>query len=159
MAAVPPTSPSRSPVALRDVFARIESGGNPFAIRFEPSTWARNNFQSLFTRVVNANKCDVNTARMLLASSFGLYQIMGFNLYNPGICDYRGPIALFLNNVSDQNKAMDAFLDAANIRVTPSQLYDPATRARVARLYNGPGDVSAYSFKLLKAITDLQVKK
>ncbi|MFZ1325935.1 MAG: lytic transglycosylase domain-containing protein [Candidatus Contendobacter sp.] len=62
------------PVSLIRAIVHIESGGNPWAVRYEPAFYDR----YVMTKPVKAHApCSVKTESRLRATSFGLMQIMG----------------------------------------------------------------------------------
>jgi len=140
---------------LARVIATVESGPFPYAMRFENSLWdhpAQMPSASIRPAMV-ANRCNAVTAQMICATSWGLFQIMGFNLYGSlGLTIAIGP---FLFDTEQQFNAFNKFVrlngfDAANFDFT-----DEALVERFSRSYNGPGDVANYSQKMLRAYRNL----
>lgn len=145
--------------ALADVIARVESGNNSFAIRFEPRVFTRfegailsPSARELLSTIARANgDCNMATAAMIAASSWGRFQIMGENIY--GICRFDAPIAVFLNGVS-QATCFGAFLASHSFNPT-AVLNDSAEIIRFATVYNGPANVNEYIAEMQRAIADL----
>jgi hypothetical protein len=140
---------------LSKVIATIESGPFPYAMRFENSLWdhpAQMPSASIRPAMV-ANRCNAVTAQMICATSWGLFQIMGFNLYGSlGLTIAVGP---YLFDTEQQVFAFNKFVrlngfDAANFDFT-----DEALIERFARSYNGPGDVANYAAKMKAAYAAL----
>lgn len=129
------------------VIAQTESGGNQWALRFEPTTYAgiRGGQHAAACSVARvANKCSIATSQMLCSSSWGLFQIMGFNLWaKPG---FVGPVGAFLGDVNAQGAALERFLIAAGLDgITWDEIADDETvRERFIVHYNGPGNPEAY---------------
>lgn len=138
-------------VTLGDVIKRVESDNNPYALRFEVTVYDRMlrkvpRHPVLFV-IKDANKCSDRTAGMIAATSWGAWQLMGFNVYGSG--KYTRSIGEFLGSVAEQNLAAGYFLDG--IGYSASQDFAKIDVVNFARLYNGPGNISAYSDKLLRA--------
>lgn len=140
---------------LARVIATVESGPFPYAMRFEPALWERPAImpaQSIRPAQV-ANKCSAATAQMICATSWGLFQIMGFNLYGSlGIGIAIGP---YLFDAEQQFNAFTRFVtlngfDPANFDFSNDTLIHA-----FARSYNGPGDVEAYAAKMKAAFAAL----
>ena len=141
-------------ITLAQVIARVESADNPYALRFEPATYlniGQSRFDIARERAKLANKVSTDTANVILSTSWGRFQIMGFNLYakesTPGI------IAFAVSD-SAQKIALASMLapwamspdeDASWILSSPDRLAAFATR------YNGPGNVADYSLRLVGA--------
>jgi len=141
-------------LTLAQVLSRVESSDNPYALRFEPETYqhvGEPRFLKVLASAAFANRCSDDTAKVILASSWGAYQIMGFNLYARAGASCVG---VFLGSPDEQLKALSAMLapwamapeeDAGWIVSGADKLTAFATR------YNGPGNVSAYSSRLIAA--------
>ena len=87
----------------------VESLNNPYAIRFEEHL-----YQNYLSRKPNdavvryINKCSMRTAFMIMATSWGKYQILGINLYNR--LDYDKPIGHYLCDEDEQDISFAEFL-------------------------------------------------
>jgi hypothetical protein len=142
-------------ISIATIIAHVESGGNKYAMRYEPSTHNQieNNpkhWQLIVNKIQKANTCSLETARAIAATSFGKYQVMGFNLYQ----NYRLPVGAFFNSDADQDAAFAHFLISSNLEnYTVADLKDKTKRDHFARIYNGPGNVADYSLKLLDVLT------
>jgi hypothetical protein len=55
------------------------------------------------------NQCSNDTALAICSTSWGLYQILGINVY--GVCGYDKSIIDFLKNTDDQEKIFKIFCD------------------------------------------------
>jgi hypothetical protein len=117
---------------LSELIARVESAGNLFAVRLEPKY---NPAQSNALKCAGVNRCTYPTAEMLCRCSWGLYQIMGDNLYSLGL---DVPISRYWNDAEMQADYFAKFLEAKKINFTLDQiLNDKDTRERFALKYNG----------------------
>lgn len=141
-------------VKLCDVLARVESGGSLGALRFEPATYARLSadhtlYKAARAACIQANQCSDGTATMILSTSWGKYQLMGFNLYPASV----SKISDILASEPIQTALLDNLLSHHyNAKADASAVItDDTKRAELARFYNGPGNVSDYSAKLLAA--------
>jgi len=94
---------------FKKLISYVESNNNSFAIRFESELYkhAKSDPKILET-IKSINVCSTATAKMIYCSSWGKYQIMGFNIY--GICKFDREIGAFLCNEWDQDKAFKTFL-------------------------------------------------
>jgi len=137
-------------ITIAQIIAQVESAGKPFEMRFEPSVYAGRKSLSIIDTIIQANDCDKDTATVFYAMSFGLYQIMGYNLYDPsGKFRLRAPIATYMNDAKAQLAAFNAFT-AGHDAGWDGERFDNAKGLEFARFYNGPGNVAAY-FNAMKA--------
>lgn len=121
---------------LADVIAWIESRDNQYAFRFEPAVYGRRNHDNSLHQIMYLNGCSEDSARIIYSSSFGKYQIMGFNLYWPPIC-YMKTFGEFLASEVDQTQAFYTFVNARKIDYTVNQLTDEVFATNFALNYNG----------------------
>jgi hypothetical protein len=130
---------------LSQLVAAVESGGNPYAIRFEP---AHTPSSLHIATMATIAKCSVTTAKILCACSFGLYQIMGDELVSMGLLV--SPLA-FCADVNAQLRYFNLYLSLDHIDdyTLSDILTDQTKREHFAALYNGPGNVAGYSQRLL----------
>lgn len=120
---------------LSHVIMGIESSGNAHALRFESALYEKATLGTIWSTIAQVNKCTLVTARMIAYTSFGLYQIMGFNLYTLGlnvdIGDYLGDAVL-------QSQLFAEFLALKGINFTLQELLtDPVKMSKFATTYNG----------------------
>jgi hypothetical protein len=129
---------------LGQIIMHVESSGFSGALRFEPKVY--DGIKSVETgpefdtiaKIARLNICNIDTARILYATSFGLYQIMGYNLYGMGlhrsISDFlAGPNARIL-----QDAMFAKFLAGRGINFTwKEMLVDPDKLNLFALHYNG----------------------
>jgi len=129
---------------LADLIAQVESRGNHFASRFEPTHEPRISF---INQMVSIAKCNFATAKILCSMSFGLYQIMGDELMDLDLTrhpfDYAGDIRIqaeFFNRYCIRNNCEYSLDDVIN---------DETKRIDFARKYNGPGNVEVYAQRII----------
>ena len=133
------TIPATSPRALQDVIARIESSGNPFALRFEPAVYAGDVAPSVAARIATLHGADYETGRVIAATSWGLFQIMGFNLW-AGPHAYTGTLYEFCADTIAQRLAFETFLADRGMNFTLAELLGNANKLiAFAAAYNGDG--------------------
>jgi hypothetical protein len=143
---------------LLDVVAQVESSGNQFAIRRESSL--------ILSRPVwlfgvgNANEnllkqhnalLDEATATACVCSSWGLYQILGGNLYAPNV-GLAVSILDYLCNTSLQEEYALKFM--SNIEFNGEMQFDDLSASEViefAERFNGPGQPEVYAAALRRA--------
>jgi hypothetical protein len=142
-------------VSLADVVAQVESAGNQFAYRFEPAQYQRllqtddqtQNATGASIRLVEKiHGCSPDSARVLLASSWGRHQLMGFNIWSGR---YTGMAWHFLDAQSDQDVLFDEFVEAIGIDEVQMAdaswlMTDQAAALEFATRYNGPGQPTVY---------------
>lgn len=138
---------------LAQVISRIESSDNPHAMRFESEIFNRQRYESNVPRIQSIHRCSTVTARMISATSFGAFQIMGFNLYAPGgiQCD----IADYMGNPVQQLASFKRFLQLNGLDESDENLLNQDKRLRFARVYNGDA-TGTYAMKMLTAYTGLR---
>lgn len=130
---------------LSDLIAQVESTGNPWAVRFEP---AHNPAASFVSRMAAVARCSTDTARVLCASSWGLFQIMGDELMALGL--NMSPIQ-YCASAQTQQATLPRFLAEKGLSAVTldAVINDTPTRLNFATKYNGPGNVQVYSQRLL----------
>ncbi len=144
-------------LSTRELIYTIESENNPHAIRFEPDTYRR--YTQIYTsdkRLIApaaaaklANKCSIMTALNIASTSYGRYQIMGFNLYGPEL-KFNGDVVQFMQDVNAQDDVFDKFLSSRKINFTIEQLAaSEEARVKFAHLYNGS---ELYAVKMLDVL-------
>lgn len=142
---------------LADVIAKVESGGNQWAQRFERLHLGASSPQ-LLARISSANKCSQATADVYAAMSHGLFQLMGFRLYGDPQRDrrnlnYSGTVAAFMNSAELQREYFRKYCDQNGILFTVDDLIrDAVKRSKFAEVYNGPANIPNYSTQILAAI-------
>jgi hypothetical protein len=131
---------------VEKLIADIESAGKFYTMRFEPHVYERTK-QNIYSDAVNrarqVNQVSLATARMIVSTSWGGFQIMGFNLYDKNVIDLHLPVGIFLKDKSLQRAAFWKYCKARNIAYTVNELRDETKRRDFARKYNG--DVDGYA--------------
>lgn len=138
---------------LAGVIKSIESGGNPQAVRFEPGVYGWDlsppNRAAIVERVRSIHDCSHGTAHALFSMSFGLFQLMGFNLYDPDQGLWSGTVFDYVNAPALQEATFQKFIEHHRIDFTLEELLgDPAKMELFVRTWNGPGDVDGYSARI-----------
>jgi hypothetical protein len=136
-------------VTLAQVVAQTESRGNPWAVRFEPAVYAR--YLAVDDQTATAigaqirefeqiHGCSPDTARVLLSSSWGRYQIMGFNLGQH--------VLQFAADPDSQDAKFIVFCQRLGVTdaqmADASWLIDDAAGMDFATRYNGPAKPASY---------------
>jgi len=118
---------------LQDLVSAVESSNNPKIWRFEPnykpSQSGLSNIKKYYKGLSNA------TYNIVLASSWGLYQIMGDNLYNMGL---QVSIMDYLDDVNLQGEYYKKYVTSRNIDYSLAEIIsNPASRDNFSLRYNG----------------------
>ena len=138
---------------LSDIIKQIESSNNPLAVRFEPHFYKRLKEQNFndkaIQKIKQLHKCNTDTAYMIASTSWGYFQIMGYNLYFYDLTDKT--VFEYLFDETEQEKAFEKFTRIKNINFTVEQLLEDEEKIRrFAKLYNG--DIEGYSRKIKKLL-------
>lgn len=137
---------------LADIIKQIESSNNKLAVRFEPLFYENlktktNDYAIL--KIKEIHKCSYYTALMIASTSWGLFQIMGYNLYFYSLTDKT--VFDFLFDEEEQEKAFEKFTQIKKINFTVEELKQDIEKVRkFAKYYNG--DIESYSRKILKLL-------
>lgn len=153
-------------ITLYAVVAHVESGGGKSLYRFEPAVFSRYKAvddqapASVIAEQIRAceerHHCSPDSARVILASSWGRYQIMGFNIWNLG---YTNDVWAYQSDRAGQDETFRVFV--GRIGITDDMLADASwllddLRGRMfATQYNGPGQPDTYLASLRNAYTAL----
>lgn len=148
-------------ITTSEVIAQIESSGRIDAMRFEPSMFKRISTVAYDKAVYNIihsifryNFCDLSTSEVIYCTSWGMFQLMGFNIY--GRMQYTKSIIEFCSDPNIQEKFFNTFLMDNNINFTPTDLMnDPEKLREFARIYNGD-TTGAYAAKILSTINEME---
>lgn len=134
---------------LSYIVSQVESAGFAGALRFEPSVYGTikgltndsnppTKGTELVQVVARVNRCTIETAEVLYSTSFGLYQLMGYNLYRLGL---HMPVSEFLSGTHGrmlQDALFAIFLSDRNINFKWNEMAsDPDKLNRFAEHYNG----------------------
>ena len=134
---------------LSQLIAQVESSGNPFAVRFEPH-YSCNVESALKMQKLAA--CNFDTADVLCACSWGLFQIMGDNLIALGL--KTSPIEYCGDKIA-QLDMFNAYCVQNRCNYSLDEIItDAGKRIDFARKYNGPGAVNSYAQALLNTYRD-----
>jgi hypothetical protein len=131
------------PVSLTEVTSWVESSTEIDAIRTEPSLLANNPawVSVMVPKIAECNACSLYTARTIACTSYGLFQMLGANIYT----FYNGKIRAWWNDMSLQEQAFASFAKRlgfdANADVTQ---WSDEMKNNWALHYNGPGAVPDY---------------
>lgn len=126
------------------LIARIESNNNAHAMRYEPAFRID---ELTLTKARKYQKVTHATAGIILKTSWGKYQMMGYNIYFLG---YQSDIIDFCTNMSHQDKMFQEFLEYHNINYTLEELKtDETKRNHFAKVYNGS---LSYADKILEVL-------
>jgi hypothetical protein len=133
---------------LCEAIEQVESGGNPQAIRFEPGLFEGSAHSWQFSKATvigETNKCDGYSSFMLSCTSFGLYQLLGVNIYAMG---FTGTIFDYVNDVNEQLDVATKFFKSLNLPLTFNQDLASISQTDLllfARQWNGSGNPAAYA--------------
>ena len=132
------------PQSLAQIIAILESSGNPLAMRYEPEYVPSGASIVVYSQIAQVS---TDTARVCLATSWGLYQIMGQNLIGLGV-DVSFPA--YCMSIYLQHKSFADFLahnGLAKYAAMPLAdfLSDDSAVLDFATIYNGPGNPAAYA--------------
>lgn len=144
-------------MTLESIISDIESANNRYAMRFEPHVYQRTGagkYGEAVTLAKARNKCSFETARVIVATSWSKFQIMGFNLYDPHGLDYPGCIGEYLNDDMQQAHTFRTFCERRGIYFMIEELQDEANIMRFATVYNGPGNPTAYAEKIRQRLVN-----
>jgi hypothetical protein len=143
--------------SLADVIADVETGGNQFAERFEPAPFIKQWQATALTGynpIIDAiqkihaaayGTCSHGTAMRICFTSFGRYQIMGFNIWGAPDFPYRSTYQSYQENVPAQDGTFLHFLNRAGINFTLADLVADGEKAKkFVTTYNGPGGWPIY---------------
>ena len=150
------------PITVDQVIAYVESKGDSFAYRFEPLTFAstqntngKTAMQQILANIVKVHNCSYQSARVIYSSSFGRYQIMGFNLY--GQLNVQKGFGEFMADNNLQDLAFNTFLKQKNIaNITVDDMVNSDVRIKFGNIYNGNG--TDYSKAILNAMLHFGIK-
>lgn len=108
---------------LSEIIAHVESDNNKLAFRFEEELYKQYDAKKVGRRVFNYVKrihnCSDNSAKVILSSSWGKYQILGINLYN--ICSIGKTVFEYLYDENLQDQTFQVFIDKA-VRINEKEL-------------------------------------
>lgn len=144
---------------IADLIADLETHSNPSGVRFEPALYARYEamqdvpartiLRGIETVIARFNACSIPTANMIAATSWGEWQLLGVNVYDPAAGNFQGSIASYLANVEAQRDTFVRFITKRSLVYSLDLMRnDPALVRSFAEKYNGPGNVDDYAAKI-----------
>jgi len=99
---------------LINVLKAVESSGNQYAFRFEEKLYfhhkaMKSKLNKVIKRVKVLNNCSTDTAIMILSTSWGIFQVLGINIY--ALCGYDKSIIAYLMSPEEQVNIFYKFCD------------------------------------------------
>lgn len=141
---------------LNDLIAQVESGNNPWAMRFEPAFTPSTGAIAIARKMMLASDA---TLRTICATSWGKYQIMGENLYSAHSSSHGVLTAIklwpgeFMASVGVQDSFFSMLLTIWGINFPLADVVSEQSdvaRLAFARRYNGPGNPQAYADRIMQ---------
>ncbi len=140
-------------ITLAQVIAKVESSGNPCALRFEPTVYRRFGIMEpndpdryILNKIQKVHDCDHMTACMIAGTSWGLFQILGENLWSLSI-DYQGTLFDYCMSATNQKACFKSMLTMIHYPFPPSVDFSVLTGSDMnffATRYNGGGNNLGY---------------
>ncbi|MGH2612638.1 MAG: N-acetylmuramidase domain-containing protein [Rhabdochlamydiaceae bacterium] len=140
---------------LQQIIIHIESSGNPHAMRFEPQFRAHlcehiYDDNKIIHVIQTINKCSRDTALTIAATSWGEFQIMGYNLYD---LKYANDVITFCSTQKSQFDYFNKFLLSHDLTYSWKYMKDHKSELdNFAFEYNGSVD---YAKSMMRAATAL----
>lgn len=142
---------------LATIISMVESSGNPRAMRFEPTAFANWPWSDTMGIIKAKHGCSEATARMIACTSWGQYQLMAENIFARNMTAYQvnpTDVFSFVSDTALQEQAFHAFLQIRGIDFTLDDiLSDPQKMRKFVERYNGPGDIDAYTKRIMHFAT------
>jgi hypothetical protein len=157
-------------IGICDVIARIESSGNPYAYRFEPTVFDSlrsgamiSAHAEIVNRIMKIHSCNLSSAQVIYSSSYGLFQLMGFNIW--GQCEYDRDFSCYLHSgcmsdivdisLQQQKVCFARLLTRMGLTYSVDELANlPQARKRFALTYNGS---TAYESAIVAALQSFKI--
>jgi hypothetical protein len=107
-----------------DIIKTIESSNNQYAFRFEEKLYfhhkaLKTKLSKVIKQIKVLNNCSTETALMIMSTSWGLFQLLGINIYSLGA--YDKSIIDFLMNIEEQSKVFFRFCNVQKIDLIKTQ--------------------------------------
>lgn len=134
---------------LLDAIAIVESNNSDTALRFERTLFASKPqwVTNQVGKICGVNKCSYDTGLMIACTSWGVWQLLGANLYAQG---FDAPI-LDLLSVGDEIFARKFILQTGFNPDSELSDYSEQQLINFSAKYNGPGNPVAYANDLRRA--------
>jgi len=135
---------------LQEAVMHVESSCNKSAIRFEFATfrnlpgWMHPSIRTIRT----IHNCTEETGDMIACTSFGLFQLLGANIYD---LRYTATIFEFISDIDGQYTLFRKFLSQRNFDPDMEVTADESSLLAFAKFYNGPGSPELYAKALVIA--------
>jgi hypothetical protein len=127
-------------------------------MRFEPvmfsnkPLWVLNQVKVIQANHGGPSSCDSDTALAIACTSYGLYQILGANIYANG---FKGTIFEYVASAVIQETAFNAFIAAHGFSANePMDGWSQSEYQDFASFYNGPGNIQAYVQAMMRAVAE-----
>jgi hypothetical protein len=143
-------------IGLTDVIAWVESKGDPYAFRFEPATYANLANPSavqkgIIATIQTIHNCSYESAKVIYSSSFGKYQIMGFNLFAPKLSLCESAFKFMGDSATQDAMFTKLIASMALSSLTPDTLASSLwNRQHFGAIYNG--NAQAYGISIAQAL-------
>lgn len=141
---------------LASVIKGIESAGNPYRPRFEFHAYMSWPWGPVYQRIQDKHECSRDTAQMIATTSWGVYQMLGCNIFDQGISGV-DPDHLFAYVASPdmQDTSFANFLKAKGIDWTLEDLLgDSDKMQKFCTRWNGPKNTTVYSALIRQHATE-----
>jgi hypothetical protein len=125
----------QSMILLSQVVAQVESSGDIFALRYEP-TYEPSSASIVACRSAASSYMSVESARMICKTSWGRYQIMGDNLYGSAI-QLRDNIIQYASNEILQLHSFATFIGSLGFQDVDFATLSELDLQKFALAYNG----------------------
>jgi len=141
-------------IDLPTLIAHAESDDNAFAMRYEPVAYTAMVAPGVLDAIMKPNKCNQSTARVIRATSWGRFQIMGFNLYaSPALAV---SVGWYMADDQLQAQQFARFCHDHDCWMAPGDLHDDVKLLRFAVIYNGPRSPEMYRQRLKDVLARLE---
>lgn len=130
---------------LIDVVMKVESGCNPNAVRFESFLYLHTPkwISDQIAVAQDTNKCSFETARMIVCTSWGAWQLLGAN-----ICSISNTQVMQYPLETQRADAMELM---RRIGFDGTSIFTTVDLHTFVKRWNGPNNISAYIAKLHEA--------
>lgn len=120
---------------IHELIARVESANNQYAMRYEPA-FIPSEKAVKQCAALQGSYISMSTAKIICCTSWGMFQIMGENLY--GLLNVKYPVGKFLCYPELQKKAFYSFLEVRKINYSLQELMNDSEKLdKFSVTYNG----------------------